>query len=71
MRSISESPHSVRAECDSCGAEQALRRFVSRPAGGGERVEPAEGQWIQCRVCGDWSPFERVDRELSLAGTSA
>jgi hypothetical protein len=71
MRSISESPHAVRAECDSCGAEQTLRRFVSRPAGGGERVEPAEGQWIQCRVCGDWSPFERVDRELSLAGTSA
>jgi hypothetical protein len=71
MRSIQETSRAVRAECDSCGAEQTLLRFTSRPTLGGERSEPAEGQWIQCRVCGDWSPFERVDRELSLAGTSA
>ncbi|MBN1528328.1 MAG: hypothetical protein JW895_04670 [Thermoleophilaceae bacterium] len=67
MRSIQETSHEVRAECDSCGAEQTLRRFVSRPAVGGERVEPAVGQWIQCRVCGDWSPFERGDRAPALA----
>jgi hypothetical protein len=71
MRSIRETSHEVRAECDSCGAEQVLRRFTSRPALGGERAEPAQGQWIQCRACSDWSPFERSGDALSLAGAGA
>jgi hypothetical protein len=58
MRAIQVRATHVRAECEACGAHQTLKRFRSRPVGGGSHCEPEEGQWIQCRVCGDWSPFE-------------
>jgi hypothetical protein len=48
----------VHAECNHCGARQPFRRFTSRAAGGGVRREPEEGQWLHCRVCGDWSQLE-------------
>ncbi|MBN1530160.1 MAG: hypothetical protein JW895_13960 [Thermoleophilaceae bacterium] len=54
---IADSAGAVRFECNACGAQQTMRRFRSRPVTGGERVEPEEGQWLRCRVCGDWSPL--------------
>jgi predicted RNA-binding Zn-ribbon protein involved in translation (DUF1610 family) len=57
---IADSAGAVRFECDACGAQQAMRRFRSRPITGGERCEPEDGQWLRCGVCGDWSPLERV-----------
>jgi hypothetical protein len=66
MRLIEETSAQVRAQCEACGAEQILRRFTSRPLSGRVRCEPEDGRWLQCRVCGDWSAFERVTESASL-----
>ena len=55
---ISDNAGTVRYECNACGAQQTMRRFVSRPLTGRTRDEPERGQWLQCRICGDWSPLE-------------
>ncbi len=55
---ISDNAGTVRYECNACGAQQTMRRFISRPLTGGSREEPEPGQWLQCRICSDWSPLE-------------
>jgi len=67
MVSIHERDSDVRAACEACGAEQLLPRFASTLASGEVRCEPAEGQWVQCRVCGDWSAFERSTADRPVA----
>jgi hypothetical protein len=68
MLAVDETSTHVRVACNACGAERIFRRFTSRPTLGGIRHEPEEGRWIQCRVCGDWSPFERpVSTDSALA----
>jgi hypothetical protein len=51
---LSDNAGSVRVECNACGARQTLRRFRNRRM----RNEPEQGQWLQCRICSDWSPLE-------------
>jgi len=62
---IADRAGAVRYECEACGAQHSMKRFKSRPITGGERCEPEEGQWLRCRVCGDWSPLERARPALS------
>jgi hypothetical protein len=70
MVCVQERDGQVRAACEACGAEQLLPRFASTTASGYVRCEPEEGQWLQCRVCSDWSVFKRstADRPVAVAG---
>ena len=67
MVGIQERDSHVRAACEACGAEQLLPRFASTTASGGVRCEPEEDQWLQCRVCSDWSAFKRSNLDQRVA----
>jgi hypothetical protein len=57
----------VEARCPRCGTQERFERFTSRLADGRVRTEPANGQWLPCHACGEWSPLEERHLE-ALAG---
>ena len=68
MRAISSAGEWTRCECEACGTEQVLRRFVSYQMFGLPRYVPYEGQWVQCQACQDWNPLVSAAEPALMAG---